>query len=139
MDPFTLAAVGAALGYAKGEMVDRPRENRERRVAAETQRWSPWTGMQAGPIKAADSFGTTLQGGMTGAALGQSMQASKLYQDQLAKQAAASAAASSGAGAGANLGLTMPAGYQGPQALVQPNPYQDLYSQSPWLQMPRGW
>ncbi len=60
---------GAALGGAKG-MSDEGKEKEDRKAAAETMRWSPWTRLNAGPIKKADMAGSILQGGMTGAMMG---------------------------------------------------------------------
>lgn len=68
MDPLTLGIImggGSLLGLAKSELVDRPKENRQRHLAAETQRYSPWTGLQAGAIKEADPLGSALQYGTT--------------------------------------------------------------------------
>lgn len=45
----TLAAlgVGAALGGAKHLLVDQPKYEAKKKLAAETQRYSPWTGLRA--------------------------------------------------------------------------------------------
>lgn len=80
MGPLALLAIGAAMGLAKSELVDRPKEKRQRKLAAETQRLSPWTGLQAGQIQEADPFGSALSFGMTGASLGQNMQAAEANQ-----------------------------------------------------------
>lgn len=71
MWPLLVAGLGA--GLLKSELVDRPREDRQRKLAAETQRYSPWTGLRAGNIQEADPFGESLNMGMTGAAFGQNM------------------------------------------------------------------
>ena len=55
-------------------IIDKPKEDRQRKLAAETQRYSPWTGLEAGSIQEADPFGTALQFGMTGASMGAGMQ-----------------------------------------------------------------
>lgn len=70
-----LIAGMAAGGLLKSELIDRPREDRQRQMQAEIARYSPWSGMQANPgaISEADPFGSALQGGMTGAAFGQNM------------------------------------------------------------------
>jgi hypothetical protein len=68
------ALAGALLGIAKGELIDRPKEGRQRKLASETQRFSPWTGLTAGGIQEADPFGSAMQGGTTALALGQGMQ-----------------------------------------------------------------
>lgn len=74
MDPLTIGLMAGA-GLLKSELVDRPREERQRRQAAITARWSPWTGMAPGAIQEADPFGSALQGGLTGAMLSQNQQA----------------------------------------------------------------
>jgi hypothetical protein len=71
MDPITLAAILGATGLAKSELIDRPKEERQRKVAAETLRWSPWTGITPAGIKEADPFGSALQGAAVGAMVGQ--------------------------------------------------------------------
>lgn len=80
-----LWAALALAGAAKSELIDRPKEERQRHLAAETQRYSPWTGMQAGGIQEADPFGSALQGGMTGVSLDQASESAdnaKKLQDQ---------------------------------------------------------
>lgn len=64
----------AGMGLAKSELVDRPREERQRRQAAITARWSPWTGMAPGAIQEADPFGSAMEAGLTGAMLSQNQQ-----------------------------------------------------------------
>ncbi len=72
MDPTLLySLIGAGVGGLKGMTVDRWREDKDRQLAAETQRYSPWTGLQAQPIKRADPLGSAMQGGATGLELGQ--------------------------------------------------------------------
>ena len=66
--------VMAGLGLAKSELIDRPREERQRRQAAITARWSPWTGMAPGGIQEADPLGTAMESGLTGAMLSQNQQ-----------------------------------------------------------------
>ncbi len=63
----------AAAGLLKSQLVDKPREDRQRRLASETQRYSPWTHMQAQPIQEADPFGSALGFGSQGASLGMQM------------------------------------------------------------------
>ena len=74
MDPLTLALIGGGAGLLKSELIDRPKEERQRKQAAITARWSPWTGMAPGPIQEADPFGSALQGGLAGAMIGQANQ-----------------------------------------------------------------
>lgn len=71
MDPLTAAAVLGGVGLLKSEFIDRPREDRQRKMAAVTARWSPWTGMSPNQIQEADPFGTAIQGGLAGAMIGQ--------------------------------------------------------------------
>lgn len=73
MDPLTLALIGGGAGLLKSELLDRPKEERQRKQAAITARWSPWTGMAPGQIQEADPFGSALQGGLTGAMIGQNI------------------------------------------------------------------
>lgn len=79
MNPITMMAIGAGTGLLKSELIDRPKEGRQRALAAETARMSPWTGLKPEPIQEADPFGSAIQGGMSGASFGQNMedQASK--------------------------------------------------------------
>ncbi len=64
--------IGAGLGVAKG-IKDQQAEKRDRKTQAEMARWSPWTGVQAQPVKKADMMGSIMQGGMAGASMGQMM------------------------------------------------------------------
>ncbi len=80
----TTAAMLAA-GAAKSAAVDAPRADRQRKLAAETQRYSPWTGMSAEPVKEADYFGNMLQFGTTGAMLGQGVRNMGLQADMQGK------------------------------------------------------
>jgi hypothetical protein len=66
-------AIGAAVGLAKEQLVDKPKEDKARTLAAATQKWSPWTGLQAQPIPLADPFGSALQFGATGAQMKEGM------------------------------------------------------------------
>lgn len=72
--PLIGALIGMAGGAAKHFAVDKPQADRDRHVAAETQRYSPWTKMQAQPVQNPNLFGSALQFGTTGAALGQGIQ-----------------------------------------------------------------
>lgn len=74
MNPLTLAMIMGGMGLGKSFLVDQPKEARQRKLAAETQRYSPWTGLHAGSIDEADPFGATLQGAASGASFGQNMQ-----------------------------------------------------------------
>lgn len=125
-------AIAAAIGLAKSELVDRPKEQRQRKLAGETQRLSPWTGLQAGQIQEADPIGTAMQFGATGAMMGQGYEASKL------NEAAANRLNTGGAldGYGKNLYNYQPGGGGGQSYLGQnynQNP-QDFWGlkKSPW-------
>lgn len=121
--PFTALAVGAALGLVKSEAIDAPKEARDRKLAAATQRYSPWTHLQAQPIKTADPFGSALQYGASGAALGQNIQNSNAMDTYLKNNPYGGAKVDFNAGAspvpGANYGLANNpwSGFGGP------NPY----------------
>jgi hypothetical protein len=69
-----MAAIGAGIGLAKSELVDRPREERQRKQAGEIMKWSPWTGMAPNAVKEADPFGSALTTGLTGLMVGQATQ-----------------------------------------------------------------
>lgn len=68
---FLPLAIGAGIGLLKGMTVDRDKEDRERQLAAQTQKYSPWTHLTAGPIEQADPLGSALQFGGTAQALSQ--------------------------------------------------------------------
>lgn len=72
--PWLGLAIGAGAGLLKNELVDQPKEERERKLAAATQRYSPWTGLKAGEIQHADPFGNMLSFGTAGGMLGQNLQ-----------------------------------------------------------------
>lgn len=77
---FVAVAIGAGAGLVKSEAIDRPKEARERKLAAETQRNSPWTGLQAQPIHEADPMGNAVNFGTMG------MQGMQNYQNEMAQQ-----------------------------------------------------
>lgn len=66
-------AIAAALSLAKSKMIDEPAANRQRKLAAETQRYSPWTHLQAQAPQDPNAIGQMLQYGATGAAIGSGM------------------------------------------------------------------
>jgi hypothetical protein len=67
-----MMAAGALLGAAKNNRAQQ-QESSDRKLASETQRYSPWTGMSAGPIRHAGSMlGDVLGGGLGGAMTSQS-------------------------------------------------------------------
>jgi hypothetical protein len=82
------AAAGAGLGLAKYFAFDKPANDRERTLAATTQKFSPWTGLQAQAPGQVNPMGSTMQGAAAGAGLGQNMSAAnnnaQLQQAQIA-------------------------------------------------------
>lgn len=67
-------AVGMTVfGAVKSEAIDKPKEKRQRELAAKTQELSPWTGMKAGAIQEADTLGTAMQYGATGLSMDRQM------------------------------------------------------------------
>lgn len=81
--PWLGLAIGAGVGILKSELVDRPKEERDRTLAAETQRLSPWTGLKADKVKEADMLGSALTYGGQGAVIEQNLQNAK-SQEKLA-------------------------------------------------------
>ena len=81
MDPLTLSLIMGGGGLLKSLISDGPKASRQRKLAAETQRLSPWTGLQAGPVKEADPLGSALQFGLTGAQVGSNLEESARQAD----------------------------------------------------------
>lgn len=73
-----LLGIGAGLGLLKTLAFDAPRARRERKLAAETQRLSPWTGLKPGAISEPDPVGSALGFGLTGYQLGQGAKLNEL-------------------------------------------------------------
>lgn len=92
MEPLSMLAIGAAAGLAKSELIDRPKEDRQRKLAAATQRYSPWTGLAAQPIQEADSVGTPMEFGLTGYQMGLNEDGATTTKDLLQSQIALNAA-----------------------------------------------
>lgn len=67
------AGIGAALGAIKHAAVDAPRMARQNKLATETTRYSPWTGLIAKQPDEESLFGNMFQGGLTGAAFNQGL------------------------------------------------------------------
>ena len=63
-------AIGAGVGLAKHEFIDKPRAKRMAAAEAEKTRWSPWTGMQGQTIMPPSAADAALKWGTTGALLG---------------------------------------------------------------------
>jgi hypothetical protein len=72
MWPFLLASGALALG--KHFFHDKPQERSDAKVAAVTQRYSPWTHMQADKVEHPDLLGSLAQFGTAGAQFGQNME-----------------------------------------------------------------
>lgn len=86
MDPITLGLIFGGVGAGKSLLFDSAKEKRQRKLAAETARMSPWTGIKDGPmynIEEADPIGEGMAFGMTGVGLGQNMQAHKAKMGQM--------------------------------------------------------
>lgn len=72
--PLWIGLGAAGAGLIKAETVDVPKAQRQRALAAATQRYSPWTGLKANQVQEADPFGSALQYGATGATMGANYQ-----------------------------------------------------------------
>ncbi len=69
-----LLAAGAAFGAGKYFLHDKPEFQRQGQLAAQTTRYSPWTGMQGQmPQDSPDLLGDTFQGGLAGGQFGSQM------------------------------------------------------------------
>lgn len=67
-----VAGAGLLAGGLKANS-DKKQYRRNQAAQAEMTRYSPWTGMQGKVLTPPSSFGTVMQGGLTGAMLGQSL------------------------------------------------------------------
>lgn len=76
-------AAGAALGLAKNALVDKPKEDRQRALAAQTALYSPWTGMKPNEVQESDAFGNALQGATSGAMFAQGQQNADMQKEML--------------------------------------------------------
>jgi hypothetical protein len=79
--------IGAAMSAAQYKQ-QQDKEQRDRELAAETQRYSPWTGMRAGGIQEADAVGTIGSGVMAGYQMEQGMDAQSAQKDYQNKKLA---------------------------------------------------
>lgn len=75
--PLMGLAIAAAAGLAKDQLVDKPADARKRKLAAETQRYSPWTGLKADPVNDSNTLGTMMTAGATGAQIGAGVKANE--------------------------------------------------------------
>ena len=74
MWPLILA--GAGLGAVRS-MQQEQQAKQDRKREAEIARWSPWSGMQAQRVGTPDYMDNIMQGGLTGAMMGQAMKRGK--------------------------------------------------------------
>lgn len=74
---WALMAIG---GAAKSKLIDEPKEQRERELAAKTALYSPWTGMKPEKVKEADPIGEAFGWGLTGHQLSVAEQNRKLLE-----------------------------------------------------------
>lgn len=58
---------------AKNQLVDKPKEERERKLQAITAQYSPWTGMTPQAVKETSALDAGLQGAATGLTMQQGM------------------------------------------------------------------
>ncbi len=103
---FGLPLIGAGLGGAKHEFEDLPKEERANTLAAETQRYAPWTGLVAEKPQTSSGIGDVISGGVTGASIGQGLTKAGLIGGQ-----GLSGGPSPGMGGGPNLGVNTNLGY----------------------------
>ena len=66
------SGAGAIAGGVKAKLAG-DQANRERKLAAETQRYSPWTDLKAEPVQEANPVGDVVQGVTGGGMFGQSL------------------------------------------------------------------
>lgn len=83
--PVAMMAAGAIAGQQKQKR-QQAMEESDRKLAAETARYSPWTGMTPNQIRHAENsaFGATLGGGLAGYAQGASMSKGSAPTDEAA-------------------------------------------------------
>lgn len=103
---------GAALGLGKHLLVDKPQADAQRKLAAATATYSPWTGMTPTMPQEANALGSVMQGGLAAAQLGQGMQTAKLNENLVNSQINANNASAVSSG-GKAMAMTPPAGQGG--------------------------
>lgn len=121
MDPLTLLLIGAAVGGLKAGLVDEPAAERQRKLAASTQRYSPWTGLKANAVKEPDYFGSALGFGTAGAQVGMGLQQNALN-EKIAERLTAGAPMTVNAQAGGGPYSLLPQAY-GQNPFQLSNPY----------------
>lgn len=113
MDPLTIGLLaGAALGVGKSIMGGQEAK-RKRKAEGTIAQWSPWTGMSAQRVDEPDTFGNILQGGATGAMLGQGIGAAGAAGAGGATAGAAGSGAATGAAGASGGGAALSAGTAG--------------------------
>lgn len=104
------AAVGGGLGLAKYFLIDKPQYNRMAKLTADTQRYSPWTGLKASLPDRPDPLSNAMAFASTGAGVGQGMDSmdanEKLNAKLLEKLDAQNAAIRAGAQPQMNFGMS---------------------------------
>ena len=83
------ALIAAGLGLLKSEAIDRPKEQRDRKLRAAQIRFSPFKEVPLQQISSADPIGTAVNFGAAGAQLGGNIQAAdsqSAFNDALLKQ-----------------------------------------------------
>lgn len=125
MAPLLAAGIMAAMGLAKSELIDKKKEDRQRERAVTTTKYSPWTGLKAGPIEEADPLGSAMTWGMTGASAASNMNMQDAYTNRM-----------NSGGSPIGYGKSVPAagGADFPQ-LKRPeigDSYTQSYNNSPW-------
>jgi hypothetical protein len=83
MAPLMAAGLMALAGLAKSELVDKPKEGRQREYAAKTLKYSPWTGLTPGAVEEADPLGTAMQWGTTGGQMASNMNMQEAYTNRM--------------------------------------------------------
>lgn len=78
MWPMLLMALAGAVKHVG---VDKPQENAQRKLAAETQRLSPWTGLKANAPDHASLFNNVWGGGVAGMNMANQMEDQGLKKD----------------------------------------------------------
>ena len=73
MDPLTMLGIGAGVGTLKSLIFDAPRASRQNKLAVETIRYSPWTGMLPQAVEEPNYFGSAIQGAALGGLAGQGL------------------------------------------------------------------
>ncbi len=107
-------ALAAALGLLKSEMVDRPKEDRQRKLRAEEQRLSPWSKLGVTQnVQEADPFGSALEFGATGAMMGRGVSNDNMNKAMVAQQMAKGANNTGGQNPWANVAAPSNPNYLG--------------------------